>query len=132
MARRARRAVLLVVVLAVISALVREARRRAAGPPSDAGDAVWPPLADVDVAVAPGPDHSPVRAPGDPQTPPADEAWVLPEGGECPVSHPVKAKVLSGIFHVPGTAHYARTSPDRCYRDTASAEADGLRAPKRG
>ena len=65
-----------------------------------------------------GPEPSPVRSP---------EPWVLPEDGACPVSHPVKAKVASGIFHLPGSTHYERTRPDRCYRDEAAAVADGLR-----
>lgn len=58
-------------------------------------------------------------------------AWVDPVDGTCPVAHPVKAKLGSGIFHVPGGQMYDRTTPDRCYRDAAAAEADGLRASKR-
>lgn len=58
-------------------------------------------------------------------------AWVEPRDGECPPTHPVKAKLSSGIFHVPGGAMYARTKPDRCYRDTGAAESDGLRPAKR-
>jgi len=57
--------------------------------------------------------------------------WVEPVDGECPPTHPVKAKLSSGIFHVPGGAMYARTHPDRCYLDAAAAEADGLRPAKR-
>ena len=126
MGRRLRRSLLLLVLLGAVAAAARAARRRAVVPPSDVEDAVWPPLADV--AVAPGPEHSPVRTPGQAQTPPA---WVEPEDGACPLSHPVKAKVQSGIFHAPGSAFYDRTQPDRCYRDVAAAEADGLRAPRR-
>jgi hypothetical protein len=122
MAGRARRTLLLLGVLAAV-ALVRRRRR---GAPDDREDPVWPPLADV--AVAPGPEHSPVRPPGAEQTP---TGWVEPSNGSCPATHPVKAKVTSGIFHLPGSAHYDRTRPDRCYRDEAAAEADGLRAPKR-
>jgi hypothetical protein len=62
---------------------------------------------------------------------PSDGAWVDPTGGECPTSHPVKAKLTSGIFHEPGGANYARTQADRCYRSPDAAEADGLRAAKR-
>ena len=58
-------------------------------------------------------------------------SWVEPADGQCPVSHPVKAKLGSGIFHVPGAQMYERTRADRCYADAASAEADGLRASKR-
>jgi hypothetical protein len=65
--------------------------------------------------------------------PPADggDAWVEPTDGTCPASHPVKAKMSSKIFHVEGGLNYARTHPDRCYRDAAAAEADGLRKSAR-
>lgn len=57
--------------------------------------------------------------------------WVEPgDDGACPRTHPVKAKMRSGIYHVPGGASYDRTRPDRCYVDAAAAEADGLRAAK--
>jgi hypothetical protein len=58
--------------------------------------------------------------------------WVDPIGGECPVSHPVKAKLTSGIYHEPGGGNYDRTRAERCYVDADAAIADGLRAPKRG
>jgi hypothetical protein len=58
-------------------------------------------------------------------------AWVEPKGSFCPSSHPVKAKLSSSIFHLPGMTAYERTTPDRCYKDEASAEADGLRKAKR-
>lgn len=63
----------------------------------------------------------------------ADEpAWTDPdEAGDCPVSHPIKGKLRTGIFHPPGAFAYERTHADRCYRDAAAAEADGLRAAKR-
>lgn len=57
--------------------------------------------------------------------------WVEPVDGECPGSHPVKGKLTSRIFHVPGGFNYPRTKPDRCYVDAAAAEADGLRLSKR-
>ena len=58
--------------------------------------------------------------------------WVEPEeGGGCPAGFPVKAKLASGIFHVPGMLAYDRTTPDRCYPDEAAAEAAGLRKAKR-
>ncbi|MFA5884837.1 MAG: hypothetical protein WDA60_13365 [Acidimicrobiia bacterium] len=60
-----------------------------------------------------------------------ESSWVGPDGDHCPLSHPVKAKLASGIFHSPGGQMYDRTVPDRCYRDPAAAEADGLRASKR-
>jgi len=75
-------------------------------------------------------------APATAPAPPADDApvesgWIEPNDGACPTSHPVKAKMTSGIFHVPGGANYARTQPDRCYASPEAAETDGLRAAKR-
>jgi hypothetical protein len=58
-------------------------------------------------------------------------AWVEPTGSVCPPSHPVKAKLSSRLFHLPGMFAYARTVPDRCYRGEAEAEADGLTRAKR-
>ena len=51
--------------------------------------------------------------------------------GACPLTHPVKAKLASGIYHVPGGGNYERTKPDRCYASAEAAEADGLRPAKR-
>jgi hypothetical protein len=64
--------------------------------------------------------------------PAAPAAWVEPDDdGSCPMSHPVKAKLASGIYHRRGGQSYERTRPDRCYRDPGAAERDGLRAAKR-
>jgi hypothetical protein len=58
--------------------------------------------------------------------------WIEPAAaGACPAHHPVKAKLSSGIFHVPGGANYTRTVADRCYLSPEAAESDGLRASKR-
>ncbi len=58
--------------------------------------------------------------------------WVdAADNGACPTHHPVKAKLASGIFHLPGAANYTRTNADRCYVSAEAAEADGLRAAKR-
>jgi len=68
------------------------------------------------------------------EVPPAKttaEAWVDANGDSCPSSHPVKGKLKSGIYHVPGGSSYDRTAPDRCYVDERAAEADGLRPAKR-
>ena len=62
-------------------------------------------------------------------TPPP--AWIAPEGSACPASHPVKAKLASRLFHLPGMFAYNRTVPDRCYLDAAAAEADGLTRARR-
>jgi hypothetical protein len=53
-----------------------------------------------------------------------------PAGG-CPITHPIKGKLSTGIYHRPGAFAYDRTRADRCYRDDDAAEADGLRAAKR-
>jgi len=76
--------------------------------------------------------HQPFPYPPIPATPgPRPSAWVEPQGDVCPASHPVKGKLTSGIFHLPGGANYARTKPDRCYATGEAAEADGLRAAAR-
>jgi hypothetical protein len=73
-----------------------------------------------------------VAVPDPPRARPAGPAsWVECNGAACPVTHPVKANLRSGIYHVPGGASYERTRPDRCYRDPATAAADGLRASRR-
>jgi hypothetical protein len=61
----------------------------------------------------------------------AVEPSIEPVDGGCPDSHPVKGKLTSGIFHMPGGLNYARTRPDRCYVDPSAAESDGLRPTKR-
>lgn len=61
----------------------------------------------------------------------ATTSWVAADGAACPTTHPVKANLRSGIYHLPGGASYERTRPDRCYRDQAAAAADGLRASRR-
>jgi len=59
-------------------------------------------------------------------------AWVTPDDtGGCPHGYPVKVKVTSGIYHLPGGLAYDRTKPDRCYATPQAAEADGYRAAKR-
>jgi hypothetical protein len=58
-------------------------------------------------------------------------AWVDPTGTICPTTHPVKGKLSSMIFQVPGNFAYDRTTPDRCYKTADAAEDDGLRAAKR-
>lgn len=57
--------------------------------------------------------------------------WLAPVDGDCPEGYPVKAKLSSGIFHLPGMAAYGRTHPDRCYASAEDALVDGLRAAKR-
>ena len=58
--------------------------------------------------------------------------WVEASAAEpAPTTHPVKAKLASGIYHLPGMLNYERTRPDRWYRSAEAAEADGLRIAKR-
>lgn len=72
-----------------------------------------------------------VRSIGVGEVPEHVPKWVEPNGtGACPPTHPVKAKLDSGIFHVPGGRYYDRVTPDRCYRDAEAAGADGLRPSK--
>jgi hypothetical protein len=59
------------------------------------------------------------------------EPWIEPVEGACPDSHPVKGKLASGIYHLPGGLNYTRTRADRCYLDPSAAESDGLRSAKR-
>ncbi len=80
------------------------------------------PAADVAPAAPSGP--APVSSNG-------ASPWVEPVDGSCPLTHPVKAKLSSGIFHEPGGGNYDRIRAERCYVDPEAAIADGLRAPKR-
>ncbi|MGI8686121.1 MAG: hypothetical protein ACR2MO_13715 [Acidimicrobiales bacterium] len=77
-------------------------------------------------------------APGEPGAPPTKrvrkarrQPWVEPLGNDPPTSYPVKAKLSSMLYHLPGMAFYDRTRPDRCYIDAEAAEADGFRRSKR-
>jgi hypothetical protein len=79
----------------------------------------------------PSPPKPEIREPAAATAAPTVEPWVEPDGDSCPATHPVKAKLGSGIFHEPGGQMYDRTTPDRCYRDADAATADGLRASKR-
>jgi hypothetical protein len=87
-------------------------------------------------AVAPVVEADPAPAPKPAAKAPARKAarlapWVDPVEGVCPSTHPVKGKLKSGLFHLPGMFAYPRTNPDRCYQDEAAAEADGLTKAKR-
>src|SRR5438309_1311313 len=47
---------------------------------------------------------------------PPTKKWVEPVSPDmCPDSHPIKAKLSSKLFHLPGMFAYPRTKPDRCY-----------------
>ena len=107
------------------------AQSTATAPRPDRPPQPWPRL-EGDPTVAAPPIARAVPDPAAPQ--PSERAaaqWVEPTGGVCPTTHPVKAKISSKIFHLPGMTNYERTHPDRCYTDATAAEADGLRAAKR-
>jgi len=106
---------------ATIAGVVRARRSRVAESPPAIGHAEWPPL----VAAVPPSDRADTTTSTD--LPP----WVESVDGKCPPTHLVKGNASSGIYHVPGSRVYDMTIPERCYRDTAAAEADGMRAPKR-
>ncbi len=62
---------------------------------------------------------------------PTRPVWVIATSdGAAPEGFPVKVKVSSGIFHVPGGRFYDRTNPDRWYATTGAALADGYRQSK--
>jgi hypothetical protein len=149
-----RRLLRLVVTAGVVGGVVVLVRKiLVAGGPAAPSSAVvpplpreeWPPLEPDPVLAEPPPSNGLEPDPEAPSPPTEvapqptevataadpDAAWVDPVDDACPPSHPVKAKMASKIFHVPGGLSYERTKPDRCYRDAAAAEADGLRAAKR-
>jgi len=90
------------------------------------GEASWPPLeSDVPTDV-PRADAT-QGEPGSPE----NASWIAPNGdGTCPLTHPVKGKASSGIYHVPEGLSYERTKADRCYSSPEAAETDGYRASK--
>jgi len=109
------------VVAGVVFAVWRAYRARMPEPVSDGS---WSP--------APFP-FPPIPRPGPSSSPHAGNGAVRSVDqvdGECPESYPVKGKLASGIYHLPGGLNYARTRPDRCYADADAAEADGLRPAK--
>jgi hypothetical protein len=122
MARVLRRAAILGALSALVFALWRAAQRHhdERGVEWEASPFPFPPV--------PRPTESTGTSSAAVST--ASAGWVEPKNGSCPSSHPVKAKLGSGIFHLPGGASYDRTKADRCYCDADAAERDGLRAAK--
>ena len=89
----------------------------------------WPPL-----PPNPTPNPTPTRpftTSTEAVDPSAVTAWVGPDDGACPDTHPVKVKLRSGLFHKPGMAWYNRTKADRCYSSADGAEAHGFRPSSR-
>jgi hypothetical protein len=96
-----------------------------------AGYALWRRFASVAPPAGSGWEPQPFPFPPQP-TVDTTSPWIdAADGGTCPDHYPIKAKLASGIYHLPGGANYARTQADRCYRSAAAAEAAGLRASKR-
>lgn len=148
--RRIVRILILVGLVAVVVAAIR--RLLARDVPSPTPTTPWQPVAPTPATPAPttptpapGTGEAETVAPEEPEPEPAadvgdtgdapasgEPASVEPgPDGSCPEGYPVKANLSSGIFHVPGGLSYERTRPDRCYRDQAAAEDDGLRQSKR-
>jgi hypothetical protein len=112
----------------------RRSSERVAAPVTPLRREDWPPFERDPVLDEPAPStalHTDPEAPAPAPGGVADVAWVEPTGEVCPTTHPVKAKLSSKIFHLPGGQMYERSKPDRCYRDAAAAEADGLRQSQR-
>ena len=62
---------------------------------------------------------------------PPPAPWVEPVAGVCPDTHPIKGKLTSRLFHLPGMFAYDRCNPDRCYSSEDAATEDGLTKAKR-
>lgn len=120
--------VLLGIVIALVKSLQgqRDARDLAA-PPAGRWEPPAPPLSDAVVAGTADLDVAQVAE----KPAGAARTWVEPTGAVCPGTHPVKAKMASGLFHLPGMLNYTRTRPDRCYASDEAALADGLTKAKR-
>ena len=111
------RRLLVIVSTAVVLAAFASWWRQRSEATSPAGPPEWPPWPDAPTA----PTATTAR--------PAS-AWVEGSGGEAPAGYPIKLKVSSGIFHVPGGRFYERTNPDRWYATAEAAIADGYRQSK--
>ena len=119
-------------LVALLAVIVKRLVDRAK--PDEPAVAPWEALRDNDRV----PDSAPATGAPPPAPTPTPEPlsveadWAEPnDDGSCPASFPVKAKLSSKIFHVPGGGSYDRTKADRCYLNEAAAEADGLRQAKR-
>tara|TARA_B110000014_G_C20109248_1_gene583997 strand:- start:922 stop:1305 length:384 start_codon:yes stop_codon:yes gene_type:complete len=118
----------LAVITAVVGALVSWLRSRSSeeNEDSEEEDLPWPPIRTTEPDSA-----SKVVEPND-GSPVEPREWLsCDESGNCPESHPIKAKDSSGLYHIPGGNIYERTIPDRCYATLEAAEADGYRQSQR-
>ena len=118
----------LAVITAIVGALVSWFRSRSSEEDenSEEEDLPWPPIRTTEPDSA-----SKVVEPND-GSPVEPREWLsCDESGNCPESHPIKAKDSSGLYHIPGGNIYERTIPDRCYATIEAAEADGYRQSQR-
>jgi hypothetical protein len=130
-----RRWLVRLLVLAGLGAAVYVVLRRRSIGPEPAVRPVWPPFEEDETAPA----SSPASATAARTTTnavavdvrPPSARWTDPVEKACPNGFPVKVKLASGIYHLPGMLAYDRTAPDRCYVSAEEAEADGFRAAKR-
>ena len=100
-------------------------------PPQPRTADVTNPRAAAESDVSPPEPSAPVTVPSPAAPKVVPKPWIDASAGTCPTSHPVNVARTSKVFHVPGGQLYDRTTADRCYRDPAAAEADGLRQSKR-
>ena len=109
----------LAIRLAALGAVVWLARAALKARATDSGDG-WAPAAPAPSRAA----TAPVSVP--------KKSWVAPDSaGAVPATHPVKAKVASKLYRVPGMADYERVRADRCYESVEAAEADGFTRARR-
>ena len=122
-----RRWLVRLLVLASLGAAVFFVLRRRGLGSEPAVRPVWPPFDESEVAT---PARTYVNSVTVEVRPPSAR-WTDPVEKGCPAGFPVKVKLASGIYHLPGMLAYDRTAPDRCYVSAEEAEADGFRAAKR-
>lgn len=104
-------------------AVAKVLQRRDTPTPAPATPPSWPPME----GTLPVTEADVPAAPPEPLLPP----WTEPVDGACPPTHPVKVKLSSKLYHLPGMLVYERTHPDRCYLTPEAAEADGFTRAKR-
>ncbi len=90
----------------------------------------WRQRADIDSSMAP-PEWPAFTPPAPADNGAAMSTWVIgTDDAAAPDGFPIKVKVSSGIFHLPGGRFYDRTNPDRWYATAEAAIADGYRQSK--
>jgi hypothetical protein len=113
-----RRLVFMAAIAATTAAVVAWWRRRDE-PDTSMDPPAWPAFT------------SPSTAPAPTDNGAAMSSWVIAtDDGAAPDGYPIKVKVSSGIFHLPGGRFYDRTNPDRWYATAEAALADGYRQSK--